>query len=238
MKMLAVIPARYGSSRFPGKPLALIRNEPLILRVARQVSLTLPRQQILIATDDTRIAETVTTGGFEVVMTPGNLPTGTDRVYQATRNRELEMILNIQGDEPLIDPDDILSLIRLKQEFPDHVINGMTELAPDEDPESPHIPKVVVNDRNELLYASRKAIPGSLEPHTRYRKQVCLYAYTPGQLALFGAAGHKTPLEALEDIEILRFLELGIRVKMLPTRKGSLAVDRPEDIGRIERLID
>jgi 3-deoxy-manno-octulosonate cytidylyltransferase (CMP-KDO synthetase) len=234
---VVVIPARFKSTRYPGKPLALIAGVPMIIRVAQRVMMSVPKEKILIATEDERILKTVNDAGFKGVMTADTALTGTDRVHDAVKDLDVGIIVNVQGDEPLLDSTDILKMVQIKKENPGFVINGMTRIVAGEDPRSLNLPKVVFNEKNELLYMSRAAVPGSKKPHSEYWKQVCIYAFSKDQLAAFYGMGRKSAVENIEDIEILRFLDLGIRVKMVETRPGSLAVDVPEDIPPVEAAL-
>ena len=173
-------------------------------------------------------------------MTSTHARTGTDRLWEAAQQIDAEFYINIQGDEPLLDPEDICQIVREKQERISGVVNGMCCLSEDEDPDSPNIPKVVSSEDGRLIYMSRQPIPGFKDQANRperYMKQVCIYAYTRGELALFGGLGRKTYLEEREDIEILRFLDLSIPVYMVETRGASLAVDIPEDVERVEAAL-
>jgi len=238
--VVAIIPARFRSSRFPGKPLVPILGVPMIIRVFRRVAEVLPASNIVVATDDERIRGVCTDAGVSVIMTPEDCLTGTDRVWQAARCLDAVTIINVQGDEPLVKGDDILAVVREKQTYPDHVINGMCSIHDRKDIESPNVPKVVVNECNELVYMSREPIPHvkSSVRETTYRRQVCIYGFTRGQLQAFAEHGRKSTLEEPEDIEILRFLDLGILVRMVEVSKASVAVDIPEDVQRVEQLLE
>ena len=241
---IAVIPARHASSRFPGKPLVPLLGRPMILWVADRCADALGRDHVVVATDDGRIADVAAGAGLRVEMTSSRALTGTDRIAEIVDRLTHPIILNVQGDEPLVDPDDILRVAEAKAAHPEAVINGYHPLAPDEDPEDPDIPKVVLDRDERLLYMSRCAVPGTKagRPSTAftYFKQVCIYGYSSDDLQRFAAAGEdvgKGPLEAAEDIEILRFLELGRTVRMVRTSATSLAVDRPVDVARVEAAL-
>ena len=234
--VVAVIPARYASSRFPGKPLARILGVPLIVRVHRRVVDAIPSDQVVVATDDDRIRRVCESEGISVVMTPSDAATGTDRVHEAVRSLSADIILNVQGDEPLVDATAIREVIRAKRERPDLVVNAMSRITEDADILSANVPKVVTRADGRLVYMSRAPIPfvkraGQVAEHFR---QVCIYAFNRTQLAAFAAAGGQSKLETPEDIEILRFLDLGIGVHMVTVGGSSIAVDVPEDIARVE----
>ena len=235
-----VIPARLKSTRFPEKPLALIRGREMILYVAEVAGKAVGRERTYVATDSNRIAQVVRRAGYSVVLTSERALTGTDRVSEASKNIPVEILVNVQGDEPLLDPEDIRRIIRVKQEYPDHVINGMHPISDREDPESVNIPKVVVNESDDLIYMSRRALPGYKDLSKRpsvYLKQVCIYAYTRQQLQAFSDFRRKSTLEEHEDIEILRFLDLKIPVKMVMTGQVSVAVVVPSDIEEVEKIL-
>lgn len=240
MKVLGIIPARYKSSRFPGKPLVNLNGKPMIVHVAEKASKALGADNVVIATDDNGIAEAVQQAGFRFIMTADNHPTGTDRLWEVAQNIEADIYINIQGDEPMVNPDDIIKVIEQKKAAPQYVINGMSTLTPDEDPANINIPKVLVNSKNDLIYMSRLAIPGIKSPGAVlpvYLKQVCIYAFNYEQLKAYGEMNGKAVFEAFEDIEILRFLELGIPVKMVYTQANTLAVDVPADVEKVSRAM-
>ena len=163
-------------------------------------------------------------------------PTGTDRVAQASRLLDADIIVNVQGDEPLLDSDDIQKVIDCKLKNMNSVVNCMSKLDPNE-AVNKNIPKVVVNTKNDLIYMSRSPIPGTkLGVSKNTYKQVCIYAFTKQELNKFYEL-KKTPLELDEDIEILRFLELGINVKMVETFGTTQAVDMPDDIDKVLELL-
>ena len=242
LRVCIIIPARYGSSRLPGKPLVKLLGRAMVLRVAELAAKVIHQSHVFVATDHHEIAEVVTKAGFKVIYTDSNLLTGTDRVAVAAQTVDYDIVINIQGDEPCLDPGDIKAVIKAKIENPRHVINGFCLLDKSEDVESVNIPKVVVTESTELVYMSRQVIPGSKDmcfDDSDFFKQVCIYAFTPEQLRVFNSFGRKSTLEAREDIEILRFLDLGIPVKMKRCSGGSFAVDVIEDIPRVEsRLRD
>jgi 3-deoxy-manno-octulosonate cytidylyltransferase (CMP-KDO synthetase) len=238
---VAVIPARYASTRYPGKPLVPLLGRPMLLWVADVCAEALGAASVVVATDDERIRAVAAEAGFRVEMTSDRALTGTDRIAEVADRLGSDVILNVQGDEPLLDPTDLLRIAEVKAAHPDVVVNGYHPLAPDEDPENPNLPKVVLDRDERLLYMSRCAVPGTKSggpsPTTTYLKQVCIYGFSPDDLQLFASVTGKGPLEAAEDIEILRFLELGRPVQMVRTSTASLAVDAPEDVAKVEEAL-
>jgi 3-deoxy-manno-octulosonate cytidylyltransferase (CMP-KDO synthetase) len=237
LKYKIIIPARYESSRFPGKPLAMIDGIPMIRRVWKKCIEVLPVEDVLIATDSENIYDFCINNSMEVIMTPYCM-TGTDRVYQASLGLDADIFINVQGDEPLIDPNDIKTIIDYSKKNPDFVVNAMCELSSQREFNSISIPKVVVNLKGELMYMSRSPIPITKEKKmVKSYKQVCIYAFPKKHLKSFAGQSKKTPVECIEDIEIIRFLEMGETVKMVEVSQSSIAVDYPEDIRRVENAL-
>ncbi|WP_319781511.1 3-deoxy-manno-octulosonate cytidylyltransferase [Oceanisphaera sp. IT1-181] len=240
MRSVVMIPARYASSRYPGKPLVNLLDKPMILWVAELSANAVGKENVYIATDDNHIADVVTQAGFQAVMTTDDALTGTDRLAQAAQQIAADIYINVQGDEPLVDPKDILKVRDAKLANMNEVINGFSWVSDHEDPHSVNIPKVITNEQNELIYMSRLALPGFKDRKcapVRYKKQVCIYAFTKDELTAFSAFGRKSELELSEDIEILRFLELNKTIRMVETQPGSLAVDIPDDVAKVEAAL-
>ena len=161
MKACVIIPARFNSSRFPGKPLIKLCGKEMILWVAEICSKAVDISNVFIATDDNRISNLVSKNGFQAILTSPDLLTGTDRVAEASKNLDYEIYVNVQGDEPLIDPIDILKAIELKSNYPESVINSYCSIPLNENPNNLNIPKVVMKENNDLIYISRAKIPKS-----------------------------------------------------------------------------
>ena len=235
-----VIPARYESTRFPGKPLIKLLGKPMIIWVAELANKVLDRKDIFIATDNNLIEALVLENNFNCIRT-NHAITGTDRVALASKSLNYDFFINIQGDEPLLDPKDIEKCITLKQENPDYVFNGFNLMSSEENFNSPNIPKLVTNEHNNLIYISRALIPSQKKiinnKNLEYKKQVCIYGFSKQELNSFYNYGRKSKLEQIEDIEILRFFELNTPIKMFQCRKGSLAVDIPEDVEKVEEIL-
>lgn len=221
---MVIIPARYESSRFPGKPLCDIAGKPMVVRVwerCREVE-----TDVVVATDDTKIASVCHEHGVPTILAGlGGCDTGTDRVADAAVAFDADVIINVQGDEPLVDP----AAIEAVRDFPSlNVVNAMTPILNREQFESRNVPKMAVSN-GRLMYASRSPIPGSKDGRMlNAMKQVCIYKYPRWALQRFREQG-RTWLEAVEDIEILRFVEMGIPVHMVQVEGSLIAVDTPED---------
>lgn len=240
MNSLIVIPARFKSSRLPGKPLKKINGKELILRVLDACKPLYKKNiKIIVATDEKKIFNLISQSNFRAIMTSKKCLTGTDRVAEVAKKIKAKIYINVQGDEPLINHKDIKKIINAKKKFPDHVICGYSYLKSDESEKNKNIPKVVLNNKGELLYISRSPLPGSkksLSKKKKYLKQVCIYGFSKRDLVLFSSFKKKTYLENSEDIEILRFLEIGKKIKMIKLNSQSYAVDTHEDLRRVEKI--
>ena len=238
MRSCVVIPARYKSSRLPGKPLIALLGKPMIIWVAEIASKAVGLSNVFIATDDNRIAHEVNQKGYKHIMTSSSSLTGTDRVAEASLELNYDIFVNVQGDEPLVSPKDILRCIDHKIKYKDHIINSYNLINENQDPTSINIPKVVINNAEDLVYISRSLIPGFKDFKYKinsYLKQICIYGYNKKELLNFLDFGAKSVIEKSEDIEILRFFELGHPIKMFKSQKSSLSVDIKEDIEQVER---
>ena len=240
MRVIIVIPARYRSSRFLGKPLVKLLGKPMIIWVAELSTKVVGKENVYIATDDSKIQKTVIQMGYNVVMTSENCLTGTDRLAEVAKKIEADIYINVQGDEPLVDPKDIQKVIDLKKQYPNDVINGYTKMEKDENPQSLNKPKIIFTEDKRMVYISRQPLPGFKDPkHTSkvYYKQVCIYAFNREELLTFGNFGRKSKLEESEDIEIIRFLEWGKKIRLVETQSGSLAVDEPKDVEKVVKIL-
>lgn len=236
MKFIIVIPARYQSTRFPGKPLIEIMGKTMIERVHNQCALAVDLDLIYIATDDVRIQSYCESKKFNCLMTSKHCLTGTDRVAEVSKMINADYYINIQGDEPLFDPNDIKILIKsISNQSNDYdVFSGYCDIFQKADFFSYSIPKLIFNQFEELVYMSRSPIPGNknVEFNFGYR-QVCAYAFSKSSLNVFGLNKVKTKFEEEEDIEILRFVELGLKVKMVKMSNNSISVDKKEDLTKV-----
>jgi 3-deoxy-manno-octulosonate cytidylyltransferase (CMP-KDO synthetase) len=237
---VAVIPARYASTRFPGKPLALIAGKTMIEHVWRRCRQAGVFADVLVATDDRRIQDEVARFGGTAVMTSPDCATGTDRVAEVARRRaDIEVWVNVQGDEPLVDPESLKVLARLFAD-PDVQMGTLVRpLAPEEET-SPHVVKAVLALNGDALYFSRACLPFVREPGAgaglRRWAHLGLYGYR--RSALMRLAGlTATPLEEAEKLEQLRALEHGLRIRCGQVTGRSVAVDVPEDVARVEAVL-
>jgi 3-deoxy-manno-octulosonate cytidylyltransferase (CMP-KDO synthetase) len=249
-----IIPARWGSTRFPGKALHEIAGQPLLRHVWERCRRARKLDQLIIATDDFRIAEAAFDWGAEVAMTLPNHVSGTDRVAEVAKKlKGCSHVVNIQGDEPLIDPKLIDRLVGEMQR--DQKLEMITAAHPFENPEeamSPHQVKVVLDRKSNALYFSRASIPAlasrsgglqTAEKTGRFGKRPSLYfrhqgiyGYTRDLLLRF-VRWKTSPLEKAESLEQLRALENGVRIRVVMTGSGSPGVDTPEDARTMERLM-
>ena len=238
-KTVIIIPARYGSSRYRGKPLVKILGRELVLRVADICAKTIGKDNVYIATDSKKIVNKVSQYNYKYIMTSRNCLTGTDRVAEAAKKISAEIFINVQGDEPLVNPKDIKKIIASKKKYFNYVICGYDKIHKLQNPKSLNLPKVVVNSKNELIYISRSLIPGSKKiiRKKKYFKQVCIYAFNSNELNKFYNLHKKSEIEEMEDIEILRFFDLGVKIKMIKLNSNSVAVDEISDVKKAEKII-
>ncbi len=239
MKIIGVIPARYESSRFPGKPLALICGKPMIWWVYNQAIKVEAFSEVMVATDSDKIFDACKELGINVRMTSDTHQTGTDRLGEIAKNEEADFYVNIQGDEPLIEPAVIQTIVDYKIKHPEvEVINTMTALEEDQDVNALSIVKVAAAKNDDLLYLSRSPIPRSKKGgQIDYKRHLGLYGLSREAL-LFYAGADRGFIESIEDVEMLRFLENGYRIKILEVTSESLGVDNPEDIAKVEAVMN
>ena len=238
-KAVGIIPARWSSKRFPGKPLHLIAGKPLLQRVWERCRHAKNLDALIIATDDMRIAEAAFDWGAEIALTSPRHQSGTDRVAEVVCNaKQFAFVINIQGDEPLIDPYLIDRLVEKLRS--DRKIDVVTAAHPFENPaeaSSPHQVKVVVDATGRALYFSRAAIPFSRNPSKiRYLRHQGIYGFRRDALLQF-VKWKRGPLERAESLEQLRALENGVIVHVLLTRHGTPGVDTPTDAEALERKL-
>ena len=239
VSLLVVIPARFQSTRFPGKPLADLGGSPLIEHVWRRCCEAVDVADVVIATDDDRIGAVASEFGAIVEMTSSACLTGTDRVAEVAARRDADWYINVQGDEPFVEPAAIETVIRAAGEADAEVvaINTMCVIREEAEFRSATVPKPVTDLHGRLLYMSRAAIPTDkgLGFRSAFR-QVGLYAFRSSALDQYQPGAQKSPLEGVEDIEILRLLEAGLRVQMVEVPASGIAVDTPDDLERARIL--
>lgn len=232
-----VIPARYESSRFPGKPLADINGKVMIKHVYDRCVSAVGSHRVYIATDDLRIEQVVTEFGGNVVMTSTACLTGTDRLAEANETLNCDFLVNVQGDEPMISSSSVKLVFEEMERNTSQILNCYCEIDPHEIPMST-VPKVVVSQSGRLLYMSRGGCPFDKNGTARaLYKQICIYGFGRSHLEIFKNHPGKTRNEKLEDIEILRFLDLDQQVIMLEVARGGIAVDTPEDLARARLMM-
>ncbi len=237
-RVLAVIPARYASTRFPGKPLALLKGKEIILHVAARASQCKTVDDAVVATDDQRIFDVVAKAGFKAVMTRPDHVCGTDRIAEVAAASDADIIVNIQGDEPMIDTVSVDRAVRALLDDP--ALNVATLAVPithDDEFNNPNAVKVVMDNRGNALYFSRAPIPcnrgkpGNFPRH----KHLGLYVYRKAFLLKFSLMEPGT-LEQAEQLEQLRILQNGVNIRVIVTGKDSIGIDTPEDLERAEAL--
>lgn len=246
MKFIAIIPARYASTRFPGKPLAVLGGKPVIRRVYEQVAGAV--DEVAVATDDERIAEAVAAFGGRAVMTSPDHRSGTDRCREAfdTLGGGYDVVINVQGDEPFIRPEQIAALRRCFDDPQTDIATLVKPFAPADGLaalENPNSPKVVLDGRSRALYFSRSVIPYLrgvpreewLEQHTFY-KHIGMYGFRADVLRRV-ASLQQSPLERAESLEQLRWLENGYRIGVAVTEFETVGIDTPEDLVRAEEFL-
>ena len=237
-KLVIVIPARYQSSRFPGKPLYLFGNKSMLQLVWEKCINSIDKKNVYVATDDKRIQEHCLKNKMQVIMTSKKCKTGTDRIYEFSKKINSDLYINVQGDEPMIRSLDIKKFIDFSLLHKDTIVNAMTDVSDLYEFKNLNVPKVVYDLENNLIYMSRSPIPGSKKNNfLKAKKQVCIYSFPKNSLKKFGLKRKKTFFENIEDIEILRFLEMGEKIKMFQLKEGTIAVDTIEDAKKVGKLI-
>lgn len=233
-KIIAIIPARYASSRFPGKPLVNILGKPMIQWVYEKITGISEISEVYVATDDERIYSAVIEFGGKVIMT-GECSCGTDRVYQSCKNIDAEIVLNIQGDEPAIKTEMIRNLIRAFDDPDVEMATLKKEITDDEDVNNPNMVKVITDVNGNAMYFSRSAIPYNRDDAegVKYYKHIGVYGYTKEFLRKFVHIP-KSSLEKIESLEQLRALENGYKIRVMETQYQSFGVDAPEDVFFVE----
>lgn len=247
MKVLVLIPARYASTRFPGKPLAKIAGKEMILRVCGQVAAT--GYDLAVATDDSRIYDTVTAAGYRAVMTRSDHPSGTDRLAEAYAKigGNYDVVVNVQGDEPFIRPEQINDIVGIFTKYPDTRLATLARPYPQdrnyEGLEDPNMVKLVMGDDGRALYFSRSVIPylrgvdkKEWPARHQYYSHIGIYAYTPSALAEIVKIPRGS-LETAESLEQLRWLQNGYEVRVAVSDFPTIGIDTPEDLAAAEAFL-
>ena len=243
MDLIGIIPARYASSRFPGKPLHLIAGKPLIQHVVEQCKRAKSLGEVILATDDARIADTARKF-CRVEMTRADHPSGSDRIAEVALRCACDAVVNIQGDEPLIDPAVIDAVAGALAD--NEMSTAATHIGSESDYDNPNVVKVVVNSAGRALYFSRRTIPYLRDAASRsaseqlaafpFLKHLGIYGYRRETLLRL-VAMPVSPLEGAERLEQLRALENGIPIAVVTVQYDGIGVDTPEDAARVERVL-
>jgi 3-deoxy-manno-octulosonate cytidylyltransferase (CMP-KDO synthetase) len=237
VRVVAVIPARYAASRFPGKPLVPIAGRPLIQRVWEGTRRAKRISQVIVATDDERIATACRAFGAEVAMTAATHPTGTDRIAEAAAGIDADVVVNVQGDEPMIEGHVIDAAVAALEEDPEAPMSTVVHAADPEGVDDPNRVKAVLDRNGRALYFSRSRIPYPREPGARFWQHVGLYAYRRRFLLEFVRLP-RTELERIEALEQLRALEHGYPIRAAIVEGWhSIPVDVPDDVARVEAAL-
>lgn len=231
--IVGLIPARFASVRFPAKPLALLAGKPMVVHVLDAARSATRLDRVAVATDDERIAEAVRRAGGEAVMTSPDCASGTDRLAEAARAISGDVYVNIQGDEPLMSAANIDSVVATLMASPDREIASVWVPLPAADSADPNAVKVAVAADGRALYFSRAPIPFPRGGESEYRKHLGLYAYRAETLRTI-ARLPPSPLERLESLEQLRWLEAGYAIWMGQAASDSIGVDTPDDLAKAE----
>ena len=247
LRIVGIIPARLESTRFPRKPFIEIKGIPMLKRVYLQVAKSKVLDDIYVSTPNDEIREFCEKEGIKSVKDPNWVHNGTDSLAAASEQLDFDLYVNIQGDEPVISPETIDLVVEEFKKYGDEYIayNLYKEIGTAEELNSNSSIKTIVNEKDELVYMSRSPIPfnKSKELTPTYYKQVCVYGFTKKALDIFSSIPKtrdhpKTKNERFEDIEILRFIDLGYKVKMKETTLDSIAVDYPRDIKLVEEFLE
>lgn len=243
MQILGIIPARYASTRFPGKPLVDIAGKSMIQRVFEQAKKCWQLSEVVVATDDDRIFEHVHSFGGKAAMTSATHQSGTDRCAEvAEKHPEYEVIINIQGDEPYIDPEQISTLIGCFNNADTQLATLIKKVSNEQELHNTNSPKVIINKNSEAIYFSRSPLPHirGQEPqnwlqHFTYFKHIGIYGYRADILKQITKLP-VCPLEKAESLEQLRWVENGYKIKVAETEIETIAIDTPEDLKKLSEL--
>ena len=238
MRIVCVIPARYKSSRFEGKPLADICGKPMIYWVYNNAKKVNEFDAVYVATDDDRIVDACKDFNIEVIKTSENHQTGTDRIGEVSRKIPADLYVNVQGDEPMLAPETIIEAIKpFYNNDSLQISNLMTQIKDPVELVNPTVPKVITNEDNIGIFLTRSACPYPQKKAVfPYYKQVCVYGFKKEALDFFCNAP-RGKIESIEDIEILRFIENGYKVQFIEVDSNTIAVDTQKDLEQVRKLI-
>lgn len=237
LKIVAVIPARYGSTRLEGKPLIVIANKPLVQHVYERVKKARVVDEVIVATDDERIYSFVLKFGGVAEMTSHRHETGSDRIAEVAKKLDCDIVVNVQGDEPMINPEMIEQLVAPFFEDPCVVMSTLkTKIKDKEELENPNVVKVITDREGNAIYFSRSPLPYAKDAGKAY-KHIGLYAYRKDFLLRLSKM-KRTPLEKLESLEQLRVLENGYKIRVVETRHETIGVDTLEDLERVKAMLE
>lgn len=245
MNIVAIVPARMGSSRFPGKPLAPIHNMPMVGHVAKRTAMCPDLDDVYVATCDTVIEDYCKDAGIKSVMTSDSHTRCSTRTAEALlkieemTGKKIDIVVMVQGDEPMTRPEMISAAIKAMKDNPDvNVVNLMAEMDTLEEFEDPNEVKVVVDYNNDALYFSREPIPSRKKGADKVpmRKQVCIIPFRRDYLLKFNEM-EESPLEIYESVDMMRILEHGEKVRMVPTSARTWSVDTPQDLAHVEKAM-
>ena len=240
-KVVIVIPARYGSTRLPGKPLVSLAGKPMIQRVYEQARQATTAQQVVVATDDERIVKAVEGFGGEARMTRTDHRTGTERVAEVAAHVEGDVFVNVQGDEPLLDPAAVDTAVSaLLEDESVHIATVVTPVRVPADIMDPNVVKAVLDFDDNALYFSRAPVPWVRDTQTkmqvRHWKHLGLYVFRRDALLEYPTLP-QGELERIEQLEQLRWLENGWKIRVAEVARDAVSVDVPEDVARVEKLL-
>ncbi|MDF7806609.1 3-deoxy-manno-octulosonate cytidylyltransferase [Pontiellaceae bacterium B12219] len=243
-RIVGVIPSRWGSTRFPGKSLALISGKPMVQWVVERVKQAEKLDAVIVATDDPRIADCIRSleiPDVQVAMTRADHPSGTDRIAEAVQSLEVDAVINVQGDEPLIDPNLIDELAEVISSKDWDMATAATPITDEEQINDPSVVKALFNRHGQALYFSRSTIPHIREPQNVptsgiYWRHIGIYAYRRDYLLRL-VQEPVCQLENLEKLEQLRALDMGCRMKVIKTEDFGIGVDTPADVAKAEKLL-
>lgn len=240
MKYLVVIPARLKSTRLANKPLIKINGIPMVIRTFLRCNKIVPKSNIIVATDDIKIVKICTAYKVPSILTSKKCLTGSDRVAEVAKKINARIYINLQGDEPVFPRQDILKFIKEAKKNHNRILNGYCKINNKNQFFSHSVPKVSINQFNELLYMTRAPIPSNKQGLFKSGfRQVCIYSYPKEILKkIYGKKKKKSFLEKNEDIEILRPLEKGYKIKMVKLSNKSISIDTKSDLNRLLKILN